>query len=248
MRISFTFGADLREAHGKGASRRLRHSGKVPAILYGGHKDAQSLVLDQQNLLTMVGDERFYSSIVQVKISDGTQHEAIIKDVQMHPARNVVVHVDLQRVVENEQIRIKLPIHFKNQTISPGVKTQGGVVSHMRADVEVVTLPKDLPEFLEVDMIAMNLNDTKFLSDIPLPPGVTIPELAHRNAPVVSIHSPRAEEPEPTAEAAAAVPAEGAAPAAGAAAAAAAPAAGADAKKGDAKAEAAPAKKEGGKK
>jgi len=243
MRISFTFGADLREMQGKGASRRLRHTGKVPAILYGGHKDAQALILDQQNLLTMIGDERFYSSIVQVKISNGGQQEAIVKDVQMHPAKNVVVHVDLQRVVENEQIRLKLPIHFKGESISPGVKVQGGVVSHMRADVEVVTLPKDLPEFLELDLSGMSLNDTKFLSDIPLPPGVAIPELSHRNAPVVSIHSPRAAEPEPVAEAAAAAPAEGAAPAA----AAAAPAAG-DAKKGDAKAEAAPAKKEGGKK
>jgi len=245
MRISFTFGADLREMQGKGASRRLRHTGKVPAILYGGHKDATALILDQQNLLTMIGDERFYSSIVQVKISNGGQQEAIVKDVQMHPAKNVVVHVDLQRVVENEAIRLKLPIHFKGESISPGVKVQGGVVSHMRADVEVVTLPKDLPEFLELDMSGMSLNDTKFLSDIPLPPGVAIPELSHRNAPVVSIHSPRAEEPEPVAEAAVAAPAEGAAPAAGAAAAA--PAAG-DAKKGDAKAEAAPAKKEGGKK
>jgi len=245
MRISFTFGADLREMQGKGASRRLRHTGKVPAILYGGHKDSQPLILDQQNLLTMIGDERFYSSIVQLKISNGSQQEAIVKDVQMHPAKNVVVHVDLQRVVENEAIRLKLPIHFKGESISPGVKVQGGVVSHMRADVEVVTLPKDLPEFLELDMSGMSLNDTKFLSDIPLPPGVAIPELSHRNAPVVSIHSPRAEEPEPVAEAAVAAPAEGAAPAAGAAAAA--PAAG-DAKKGDAKAEAAPAKKEGGKK
>ena len=241
MRISFTFGADLRETQGKGASRRLRHTGKVPAILYGGHKDALALVLDQQNLLTMIGDERFYSSIVQVKISNGGQQEAIVKDVQMHPAKNVVVHVDLQRVIENEAIRLKLPIHFKGESISPGVKVQGGVVSHMRADVEVVTLPKDLPEFLELDVSGMNLNETKFLSDIPLPPGVTIPELSHRNAPVVSIHSPRAAEPEPVAEAAAAAPAEGAAPAASAAAPA------GDAKKGDAKAEAAPAKKEGGK-
>jgi large subunit ribosomal protein L25 len=247
MRISFSFGADLREAQGKGASRRLRHTGKVPAILYGGHKEAQALVLDQQNLLTMIGDERFYSSIVQLKISNGTQQEAIVKDVQMHPARNVVVHVDLQRIVENERVRINLPIHFKGESISPGVKVQGGVVSHMRSDVEVVALPKDLPEFLELDLSGMSLNETRFLSDVPLPEGVTIPELAHRNAAVVSIHSPRAEEPEPVAaEVAAAAPAEGAA-----AGAAAAPAAG-DAKKGDdknagAKA-AAPAKKEGGKK
>lgn len=265
MRISFTFGADVRETQGKGASRRLRHTGKVPAILYGAHQDAQALVLDQQNLLTMIADERFYSSIVRLKIGERTQ-EAIIKDVQMHPAKNVVVHVDLQRVVENEPIRIRLPIHFRGESVSPGVKTQGGVVSHMRADVEVSCLPKDLPEFLELDLSGMSLNDTKFLADIPLPAGVTIPELTQRNAPVASIHAPRAEEPEPVAaEAAAAVPAEGAAPAvAGApgapgapgAAPAAAPgtaAAPGDAKKGEAKKgeekkEAAPARKEGGKK
>jgi large subunit ribosomal protein L25 len=250
MRISFTFGADLREMQGKGASRRLRHAGKVPAVLYGGHEAAQALVLDQQNLLTMIDNERFYSSIVELKIGEKKQ-PAIIKDIQMHPARNVVVHVDLQRVVESEKIRIHLPIHFKGEAGSPGVKTQGGVVSHMRADVEVSCLPKDLPEFLELDLSAMNLNDTKFLADIPLPPGVVIPELTRKNAPVVSIHSPRAEEPEPTAEAAAA-PAEGAAAVAAGAPAApgAAPAAAAgDAKKGEEKKEAAaPAKKEGGKK
>jgi large subunit ribosomal protein L25 len=249
MRISFTFGADVREMQGKGASRRLRHAGKVPAVLYGGQQDAQALTLDQQNLLTMIDNERFFSSIVQLKIGEKNQ-EAIVKDIQMHPARNVVVHVDLQRVSENEKIRIHLPIHFKGETISPGVKTQGGVVSHMRADVEVSCLPKDLPEFLELDLSGMNLNDTKFLADIPLPAGVVIPELTRKNAPVVSIHSPRAEEPEPTAEAAAA-PAEGAAAAAGAATAAgAAPAAAGagDAKKGEEKKEGAPAKKEGGKK
>ena len=256
MRINFTFGADLREMQGKGASRRLRHSGKVPAVLYGAHQDAQALTLDQQNLLTMIADERFYSSIVRLQIGDRTQ-EAIIKDVQMHPAKNLVVHVDLQRVVETERIRIRLPIHFKGESVSPGVKTQGGVVSHMRADVEVSCLPKDLPEFLELDLSSMELNDTRFLADIPLPGGVTIPELTRRNAPVVSIHAPRAEEPEPVAaEAAAAVPAEGAAavpgapgaPGAAPAAAAGAAAGAGDAKKGDEKKEAAPAKKEGGKK
>jgi large subunit ribosomal protein L25 len=248
MRISFKFGADLRDMQGKGASRRLRHTGKVPAVLYGGHQEAQALILDQQNLLTMVGDERFYSSIVQLKIGEKTQ-EAIVKDIQMHPAKNVVVHVDLQRVVESEKIRIMLPIHFKNESVSPGVKVQGGVVSHMRSDVEILCLPKDLPEFLELDLSGMNLNETKFLADVPLPAGVTIPELTRRNAPVVSIHSPRAEEPE--AVVAEAVVAEAAAPAAGAAAAPAAGAKGGDAKAGDAKggdAKAAPAKKEGGKK
>ena len=169
-------------------------------------------------------------------------------------------------MVEDEKIRIRLPIHFKGESAAPGVKTQGGVVSHMRADVEISCLPKDLPEFLQLDLSEMNLNDTKFLADITLPPGVVIPELTRRNAPVVSIHAPRAEEPEPVAAEAAAVPAEGAAAAApgapGAAPGApgAAPAAGAapgatgaaapggEAKKGDDKKAAAPAKKEGGKK
>src|SRR6202140_3959374 len=269
MRISFTLGADVREPQGKGAGRRLRHTGKVPALLYGAHQDAPALVLAQQNLLTMIADERFYSSIVRRKIGEHTQ-EAIIKEVQMPPARNVVVHVDLQRVVENETIRIRLPIHFRGESVSPGVKTQGGVVSHMRADVEISCLPKDLPEFLELDLAGMSLNETKFLADIPLPAGVAIPELTRRNAPVVSIHAPRAEEPEPVAaEAVAAVPAEGAAPAvAGApgapgaappvAAPGAAPAAPGEAKKGEVKKgeakkgeekkEAAPARKAGGKK
>ena len=242
MRISFTFSADVRAAQGKGASRRLRHAGKVPAILYGGGKEAQPITLDQRNLLTMIENERFYSSIVRLQL-DGTNHEAIVKDIQMHPAKNLVVHVDLLRVLETDQLRIHLPIHFKGESVSPGVKIQGGIVSHMRADVEVVCLPKDLPEFLELDLSGMNINETKFLGDIPLPAGVTIPELAHRNAPVVSIHSPRAqEEAAPAEAAAAAAPAEGAAPAA-----AAAPAA--DAKKGEEKKDAgAGAKKEGGKK
>ena len=252
MRISFEIGADFRETQGKGASRRLRHAGKVPAILYGGNKEPRNLTLDHQNLMTLVDNEKFYSSIINLKVGDLKQ-AAIVKDLQMHPARNAIVHVDLQRVLEDEPIRLHIPVHFKNEAIAPGVKTQGGVVSHRVADVEVKCLPKDLPEFIELDLSSMNINESKHLSDLPLPPGVTIPAIAKGNAVVVSIHPPRAEEPEPTAEAAAATPAEGAAaaPAEGAAA----PAAGAkpgDAKAaapaGDAKAGAAPAKKEGGKK
>ncbi|MGQ0835826.1 MAG: 50S ribosomal protein L25/general stress protein Ctc [Gammaproteobacteria bacterium] len=256
MKISYTIGADFRETQGKGASRRLRHKGKVPAILYGGHREPKALILDQQNLLTMISDEKFYSSIVELKVGDEKQ-AAIIKDIQMHPARNVVVHVDLQRVLENERIRIRVPIHFLNESAAPGVKDQGGVVSHMRADVEVATLPKDLPEYLELDLGGMHLNETKFLSDIKAPEGVVITDLVHgKNTPIASIHAPRAEEVEPTPEevAAAAVPAEGAVAAAPAAAGPpgapgaappATPAAGAEAKK-DEKAEkaAAPAKGE----
>jgi len=252
MRISFELAAEFRDGQGKGASRRLRHSGRVPAILYGGHVEPRAISLDHQKLMTLIDNEKFYSSIINLVVNDKKQ-AAIVKDLQMHPARNAIVHVDMQRVLENEKIRIHIPIHFKGEAASPGVKTEGGVVSHRVADVEILCLPKDLPDFIELDLSGMHINESLHLSDLPLPEGVTIPSIAKGNATVVSIHPPRAEEPEPTAEVAAATPVEGAAaaPAEGGAA----PAAGAkpgDAKgaapAGDAKAAAAPAKKEGGKK
>ena len=277
MRTSFELSAEFRDdAKGKGASRRLRRMGKVPAILYGGHRDPKGLALDHQKLLTLLDNERFYSTILSVKVGDQTQ-AVILKDVQRHPARHAIVHVDLQRVVENEKIRIRIPIHFKGESIAIGVKTQGGIVSHQKTDLEVSCLPKDLPEFIEIDVSGLALNQSLHLSDLKMPENVTLVELAHgRDSTVVSVHLPRAEEePEPTAVAAVegaegAVPAEGAAPAGapgapGAApagdaakkgapgadaakkgAAGAEPAKGAEAKKDEGKKEA--PKKEGGKK
>jgi len=232
MRTSFEVGADSRATQGKGASRRLRRSGKVPAILYGGSGEPQNIILDQQNLMTMVDKEKFYSSIITLKI-DGKPQPALVKDVQMHPAKNQVVHVDLQRVLEDQPVRVHLPIHFMNASTAPGVKTQGGTVSHLRTDIEISCLPKDLPDALELDIGHLNIGDSIRLSELKLPPGVTLPELAHgRDAPVVAIHAPRKQdEAEATAEAAAAAPAADAA------------------KAGDAKKEAAPAaKKDAGKK
>lgn len=249
MKTSFELVADPRDGvQGKGASRRLRRSGKVPAILYGGHNEPRQITLDHQNLLTLLVNERFFSTIIALKIKDETQ-AAIVKDVQRHPAKNQVVHMDLQRVLENEKIRMSIPLHFKGAAAAPGVKTQGGVVSHLLNNVQINCLPKDLPEYLELDLSTMEINDMKRLSDIPLPAGVELVDLAHgRDEAVVSVHHPRAEEVEaPTAEATAAA-AAAAAPAAGAAAPAAAGAAG-DAKKEEGKPAAAAApKKEGGKK
>jgi len=248
MRIAFEISAEPRNDQGKGASRRLRHSGKVPAILYGAHAEPTRLALEHHKVLALSADEKFYSSIISVSIG-GQKQPAIVKDVQMHPARTAVMHIDLQRVMENEKIRLHLPIHFRGAAASPGVKTQGGVISHHMADIEVVCLPKDLPEFVELDLSAMNLNESLYVADIKVPAGVTVSALAHgANPPVVSVHAPRVAEPEAVVEeaaVAAATPAEGAV-------AAAAPAAGADAKKGaeakkdDGKKDA--AKKEGGKK
>jgi large subunit ribosomal protein L25 len=240
MKTSFELVAEFRETHGKGASRRLRHDGKVPAILYGGHLDARALTLSHQKLAQMLDNERFYSTILSLKVGNETQ-AAILKDVQRHPFKNAIVHVDFQRVEENEKIRIRIPLHFKGESVSPGVKTQGGIVSHMRNDVEVACLPKDLPEFIEVDLSNLALNESIHLSQLKIPADVQLVDLAKEDSAVAAIHSPRAEEPEPTAAAAAAAPAaEGAAaaPAAGAAA----PAAGDAAKKAE------PAKKEDAKK
>ena len=207
MRTTFRVGADSRHDQGKGASRRLRRAGKVPAILYGGHGEAKNVVLDHQQLLTLIDNERFYSSIINLDL-DSQPQPAIVRDVQMHPARNAVVHVDLQRVVESEKLKIHLPIHFKGAAQSPGVKLQGGIVHHMMQDIEISCLPADLPEFLELDMSNMNLNDALHLSDIPLPAGVTLPQMRHGDAPVVSVHAPRVVEETEVA------PAEGAAAAA----------------------------------
>jgi large subunit ribosomal protein L25 len=246
MKTSFDLVADSRaDVQGKGASRRLRRSGKVPAILYGGHLEPKQIVLDHQNLLTLLVNEKFFSTILQLKI-DGQPQAAILKDVQRHPAKNQILHMDLQRVLENEKIRMTIPLHFKGAAGSPGVKTQGGIVSHLLNDVEVLCLPKDLPEFLEIDLSTMEISQIRRLSDVPLPPGVEIVALSHgRDEAVVSIHHPRAEEAEAPVAAAATAAAATAAPAAGAAA---APAAGGDAKKAPAAAPAAAAKKEGGKK
>jgi large subunit ribosomal protein L25 len=222
MKTSFELVAEFRDAEGKGASRRLRRANKVPAILYGGHREPRALALDHTKLMLMLDNERFYSTIINIRVGDVTQ-AAVLKDVQRHPAKNAVLHVDLQRVLENEKIRINIPLHFQGAAGSPGVKA-GGLVSHLRNEIEVSCLPKDLPEYINVDLSGLGMNQMLYLADLKVPEGVEILELSHgRNSPVVSIHHARAEEVEtPAAEAAAGA---AAAPAAAAPAAAAKPAA-----------------------
>jgi large subunit ribosomal protein L25 len=253
MKISFELDAEFREDQGKGASRRLRHLGKVPAILYGGKRDARALLVDHTKVAQLMDDERFYSTILALKVGN-QQQAAVLKDVQRHPYKNQITHIDFQRVLEDEKIKMQVPLHFKGGAESKGVKEQGGVLSHVRNDVEVVCLPRDLPEFVEVDVSGLEINQVVKLSDLELPTGVGLVDLlAKRDGPVASIHMPRVEEEEaPVVDEAAATAVAGAAPAAGAPAApgaapaaTAAPAADAkagkdakdakDAKKGDAK-------------
>ncbi len=223
MKISFELDAEFREDQGKGASRRLRHLGKVPAILYGGKRDARALLLDHTRLSQLMDNERFYSTIVALKVGEQSQ-AAVLKDVQRHPYKNQIMHIDFQRVLEDEKIRMQIPLHFKGAAESKGVKDQGGVLSHVRNDVEVTCLPKDLPEFVEVDVSSLEINQVIKLSGLRLPAGVEIVDLlAGRDGPVASIHMPRVEEEEtPVVDEAAAA---AAAAAAGTAAAPGAPAA-----------------------
>lgn len=237
MAISFNLNAELRSDQGKGASRRLRRLGRVPGILYGAGEGPVQLSFNHNEVQNSLSHEAFYSHILKIKVGK-EEHQAIIKDLQRHPAKPVIMHLDFLRVKDDIEIRVHVPLHFKNEKEAVGVKTQGGVVSHNMIEVEIACLPRYLPEFIEVDILALELNKALHLSDLKLPEGVRVVQLAYgeeHNLPVVSIHHPRIEvEEEPVA---AAAPAEGAAaPAEGAAA---APAAGGDAKAGDAKAPAA---------
>lgn len=216
MKQDFNLVAEFRDDQGKGASRRLRRQGKVPAILYGGGRPPRALALDQNKVLQQLDQEAFYSSILTVQVGDQGQ-AAIIKDVQRHPAKRQILHMDFQRIVETEKIRMNIPLHLVGEQVAPGVKQQGGTVWRLITEVEVLCLPKDLPEYIEVDISHLNLDDMLYLSDLKVPEGVEIPALAqgeeHDHA-IVSVHVAKtADVEEGAAEGAAAVegaPAEGA--------------------------------------
>ena len=176
MREEFDLIAEMREDQGKGASRRLRREGKVPAIIYGAGRPPRKLAFDHNRVLQQLENESFYSSVLNIKVGEKSQ-AAIVKDIQRHPSKRVVMHMDFQRIVEDEKIKMNVPIHYLNEDIAVGVKQGGGSVSHLMTDVEVTCLPRDLPEYFEVDIAELELNEMLHMSDIKLPEGVEIPEL-----------------------------------------------------------------------
>lgn len=209
MKEAFVVEAEVRSAHGKGASRRLRREGKVPAILYGGKGEPQSITVDHNELSKQLKIEAFYSHILTVKIG-GNAEQAVLKDLHRHPVRDEIMHMDLQRVLADQLLRMHVPLHFKGAEIAPGVKTGGGIIEHHLIQVEVECLPKDLPEFIEVDLSGLNVNEAVHLSQLKLPEGVTLVELKHDNdVSVAAVHLPRAAvaEEETAAPVAAEVPA-----------------------------------------
>jgi len=240
MAHQFSLAAETRRDAGKGASRRLRREGKIPGIMYGGGQAPTGVAFDANALHRNMAEEAFLSSILTVTL-DGKAMQAIVRDYQPHPAKRAILHLDLQRVVATEKLRMTIPLHFINEELSPGVKLGGASVSHLLTELEISCLPKDLPEYIEVDVAPMQLNDMLHIRDLKLPAGVEVPGFVadtDSDLPVVHVHVLRAAE-EPTAEAGAA---EGAAaPAAGDKAAA--PAAGDKAGGDKAKAAAKPAAK-----
>jgi len=190
MAKGFDLVAELREDAGKGSSRRLRREGKVPAIIYGGGKPPRALSFDRNALMRNMEQEAFFSSVINVQVGK-KQQPAVLKDVQMHPAKRMILHMDLQRIIAGEKIRMTVPIHFLNETTAPAVKTGGGTVAHLLTEVEISCLPKDLPEYLEIDIIDLELDDVLNLSDIKMPEGVESTELAQgleHDRAIVSIH------------------------------------------------------------
>lgn len=192
MGQEFDLIADYREDQGKGASRRLRLEGKVPAIIYGAGRPPRALTFDHSKVVRQLENESFYSSILNIKVGEKSQ-AAILKDVQRHPSKRQILHLDLQRIVEDKQIKMNVPIHYVGEDVAVGVKEGGGTVTKMVTDIEVTCLPKDLPEYLDVDISQLELNEMLYLTDIKVPDGVEIVALAHveeeqQAQPIVSIH------------------------------------------------------------
>jgi large subunit ribosomal protein L25 len=189
MKIDVT--AFPRAQQGSSASRRLRVAGRVPGIVYGADKAAQNVELDHKALLRNLGLEAFHASILDMTL-DGQKFQALLRDYQMHPWKKQVVHVDFQRVDKNRKIHMRVPLHFVNAEIAPGVKTGGGVVQHTLNAVDIQCLPDDLPAYIEVDLKDMELNETLHVMELAMPKGVEpVSKLKLENPSVVSVHVPK---------------------------------------------------------
>ena len=179
-----------RKVQGTGASRRLRKAGRVPGIVYGGVEPAL-IDLDHNNLYHSLRKEAFHASILTLDL-DGKKEKVLLRDFQMHPFRQQVQHIDFQRVEANKKIHMKVPLHFINADIAPGVKLSGGVVSHVMNDLNIACLPADIPEFIEVDLIELALNHPIHVSDLNLPKGIEAAGTHIGDAVVATVQVPRA--------------------------------------------------------
>jgi large subunit ribosomal protein L25 len=197
--------ATTRKAQGTGASRRLRHEGKVPGILYGGRGQPVAIEVEHNPLFHSLRRERFHASILDMEL-DGKSEQVLLRDFQMHPYRQLVLHVDFQRVAADQPVHMRVPLHFTGQEQSPAVKDSAAIVGHVLSEVDISCLPKDLPEFIEVDLSGLKATDTIKVLDLKLPTGVKAVVKGKENPVVVSVTIPGAQvEEEPAAAPVAAV-------------------------------------------
>lgn len=191
MAIKFELNAETRQTFGKGASRRLRRlDNKVPGIMYGGGEAAVALSFDHNQLQKALEHEPFYSHILTIHI-DGKPHKAVLKDLQRHPYKPRILHLDMLRITGKEKITMTVPLHFKGEEAAPGVK-DGGVISHILTSIEIRCLPDNLPEYVEVDLSNLKLDEYVHLSELKLPKGVESVALAHKDdQAVATVHMPR---------------------------------------------------------
>jgi large subunit ribosomal protein L25 len=183
--------ATTRKAQGTSASRRLRHADKVPGVLYGGKAEPVAIEVDHNPLFHSLRRERFHASILDMEL-DGKSEQVLLRDFQMHPYRQIVMHVDFQRVSADQPVHMRVPLHFTGQEHSPAVKESGAIVGHVLSEVDISCLPKDLPEFIEVDLSALKATDTIKVLDLKLPQGVKAVVKGKENPVVVSVTIPGA--------------------------------------------------------
>jgi len=178
----FKINAELREDLGKGASRRLRHANKVPAIIYGSGRDPRSISIEHHKVLRFIEDESFFTSILELKAADGQRQKVVLRDMQRHPSKPIIMHMDFQRIADDVEITMNIPLHFLNEEESEAAKTSGIIVSHLLTDVEISCFPEHLPEFIEIDLADFKEGDIIRLSNINLPEGVTLTAFTHGHA------------------------------------------------------------------
>ena len=184
--MQFELNAQARTLQGTGASRRLRHAAKVPGIVYGGEAAPQSIQVDHNDLLLKLKKEAFHSSIINL-IVDGKKEQVLLRDTQVHAYKPLVLHVDFQRVDATHELHVKVPLHFINEEVAPGVKLNGGLVNHVMTEVDIQCLAGDLPEFIEVDLSALKVGDSIHLSQLKLPKGIKIVHHTADDSVVVGI-------------------------------------------------------------
>jgi large subunit ribosomal protein L25 len=207
--MAIEISARKREAQGTGASRRLRRMGRVPGILYGGEQGPVNIELDHQALYLNLRNERFHASILTLDVA-GTKEQVLLRSVNMHPYRPQVQHVDFQRVQKNKKLHMKVPLHFANAEKSPGVKDQGGVVSHVLNELDITCFPDDLPEYIEVDLGNLSVGNSIHARELKLPKGVELALKKDENPVVATVVVPQliTEEEEAAAAAAAVAPSD----------------------------------------